>query len=82
MRQLPSILNFCVPWPTFPLMSVAVHLKVVVSVRWKTWPGSRGPVESHSGDDAVGVAWVDPADPPELAFPTDRALLDRLARDR
>jgi len=33
-----------------------------------------------AGDDAVGVAWVDPADPPELAFPTDRALLDRLAR--
>jgi ADP-ribose pyrophosphatase YjhB (NUDIX family) len=35
-----------------------------------------------AGDDAVGVAWVDPANPPELAFPTDRALLDRLARGR
>jgi ADP-ribose pyrophosphatase YjhB (NUDIX family) len=32
-----------------------------------------------AGDDAVGVAWVDPAAPPPLAFPTDAALLARLA---
>src|SRR5262249_42112382 len=31
------------------------------------------------GDDAVAVAWVDPAAPPPLAFPTDVALLERLA---
>jgi len=35
-----------------------------------------------AGDDAVGVAWIEPADPPELAFPTDRVLLERLARER
>ena len=33
-----------------------------------------------AGDDAVAVAWVDPAAPPPLAFPTDAALLARLAR--
>jgi len=33
-----------------------------------------------AGDDAVGVAWIDPAAPPPLAFPTDAALLARLAR--
>ncbi len=43
-------------WPveTLPLMSFAIHLNVVVSVMWNTSPGSRGPVESHSGDDSVG----------------------------
>ena len=35
-------------------MSVASHLNVVVSVRWNTWPGSRGPVESHSGESSFG----------------------------
>ena len=33
-----------------------------------------------AGDDAVGVAWVDLADPPPLAFPTDAALLAKLSR--
>jgi 8-oxo-dGTP diphosphatase len=32
-----------------------------------------------AGDDAVAVAWFDPAAPPPLAFPTDAALLERLA---
>ena len=32
-----------------------------------------------AGDDAVAVAWFDPAAPP-LAFPTDATLLARLAR--
>ena len=36
-------------------MSVALHRNVVVVVRWNTSPGSRGPVESHAGDDAVGL---------------------------
>jgi ADP-ribose pyrophosphatase YjhB (NUDIX family) len=36
-----------------------------------------------AGDDAEAVGWFDPADPPALAFPTDAALLRRLAeRDR
>jgi 8-oxo-dGTP diphosphatase len=34
------------------------------------------------GDDAVAAAWFDPAEPPPLAFPTDVALLERLARGR
>ena len=34
----------------------------------------------RAGDDAVEVGWFDPASPPELAFPTDAALLARLAR--
>ena len=33
-----------------------------------------------AGDDAVDVAWIDPSAPPPLAFPTDAALLARLAR--
>lgn len=33
-----------------------------------------------AGDDAAGVGWFDPAAPPPLAFPTDGALLARLAR--
>jgi ADP-ribose pyrophosphatase YjhB (NUDIX family) len=33
----------------------------------------------RAGDDAVAAAWFDPADPPPLAFPTDAALLGRLA---
>jgi ADP-ribose pyrophosphatase YjhB (NUDIX family) len=32
-----------------------------------------------AGDDAVGVRWFDPSAPPPLAFPTDAALLARLA---
>jgi 8-oxo-dGTP diphosphatase len=32
-----------------------------------------------AGDDAVAVAWADPAAPPPLAFPTDAALLARLS---
>ena len=32
-----------------------------------------------AGDDAVAVAWFDPATPPPLAFPTDAELLARLA---
>ena len=35
-------------------MSFASHLNLVVLVMWKTSPGSRGPVESQSGDDSVG----------------------------
>jgi ADP-ribose pyrophosphatase YjhB (NUDIX family) len=31
--------------------------------------------EPHAGDDAVAVAWFDPAAPPPLAFPTDRPVL-------
>ena len=33
-----------------------------------------------AGDDATEVGWFDLADPPDLAFPTDAALLARLAR--
>jgi ADP-ribose pyrophosphatase YjhB (NUDIX family) len=36
--------------------------------------------EPTAGDDAVAVAWVDPAAPPPLAFPTDAVLLAKLAR--
>jgi 8-oxo-dGTP diphosphatase len=36
--------------------------------------------EPIAGDDAVAVGWFDPAAPPPLAFPTDAALLARLAR--
>ena len=32
-----------------------------------------------AGDDAVAVAWCDPAAPPPLAFPTDAPVLARLA---
>ncbi len=32
-----------------------------------------------AGDDADAVGWFDPAAPPHLAFPTDAALLARLA---
>jgi len=32
-----------------------------------------------AGDDAVAVAWFDPASPPRLAFPTDATLLAQLA---
>jgi 8-oxo-dGTP diphosphatase len=32
-----------------------------------------------AGDDAAAVGWFDPAAPPPLAFPTDAALLARLA---
>ena len=35
-----------------------------------------------AGDDAVAVGWFDPASPPPLAFPTDAALLARLAAGR
>ena len=33
-----------------------------------------------AGDDASAVGWFDPAAPPPLAFPTDAALLARLAQ--
>lgn len=33
-----------------------------------------------AGDDAAAVGWFDPAHPPALAFPTDAALLAKLAR--
>ncbi len=33
-----------------------------------------------AGDDAAAVDWFEPAAPPPLAFPTDAALLARLAR--
>ena len=33
-----------------------------------------------AGDDAVAVAWFDPAVPPPLAFPTDATVLAQLAR--
>ena len=36
-------------------------------------------------DDLDAVGWFNPAEPPELAFPTDRLVLDQLAaeaRDR
>jgi hypothetical protein len=32
-----------------------------------------------AGDDAVAAGWFDPGAPPPLAFPTDAALLARLA---
>ena len=52
---LPARMTNCsTPWPTLPLMSVAVHLNVVVVETTNDWPGSRGPVESHSGDVSVG----------------------------
>jgi ADP-ribose pyrophosphatase YjhB (NUDIX family) len=35
-----------------------------------------------AGDDAVEAGWFDPATPPPLAFPTDAALLARLASKR
>lgn len=35
--------------------------------------------EPTAGDDASDVGWFDPLDPPPLAFPTDVALLARLA---
>jgi ADP-ribose pyrophosphatase YjhB (NUDIX family) len=35
--------------------------------------------EPIAGDDAIAVGWFDPAAPPELAFPSDAALLARLA---
>jgi ADP-ribose pyrophosphatase YjhB (NUDIX family) len=37
--------------------------------------------EPVAGDDAVAVGWFDPATPPPLAFPTDAALMARLARE-
>jgi len=37
--------------------------------------------EPVAGDDADGVGWFDPGAPPPLAFPTDAALLARLAAD-
>ena len=49
------IMNFCESIDVLPLMSVASHRNVVVSVMWNTSPGSRGPVESQSGDDAFGL---------------------------
>ena len=33
-----------------------------------------------AGDDAEAVGWFDPLAPPPLAFPTDRALLERVGR--
>jgi ADP-ribose pyrophosphatase YjhB (NUDIX family) len=39
-------------------------------------PAAAAPV---AGDDAVAVGWFDPARPPPLAFPTDAALLAKLA---
>jgi ADP-ribose pyrophosphatase YjhB (NUDIX family) len=33
-----------------------------------------------AGDDAIAVGWFDLTDPPPLAFPTDAALLAKLAR--
>jgi hypothetical protein len=50
-----AITNFAEPVETLPLMSVARHLNVVVVVTWKTSPGSRGPVASHSVDELVGA---------------------------
>jgi len=38
--------------------------------------------EPVAGSDAVGIAWIDPSDPPELAFPADRDLFERLVRGR
>ena len=35
-----------------------------------------------AGDDAVAVGWFDPRRPPPLAFPTDAALIARLAARR
>jgi 8-oxo-dGTP diphosphatase len=38
--------------------------------------------EPVAGDDAVAVAWFDPASPPPLAFPTDAPVLAKVARRR
>ena len=55
LLNLPGVITNCSePLDTLPLMSSASHRNVVVSVRWKTCPGSRGPVESHSGELLVG----------------------------
>lgn len=50
----PVISKRADPVETFPLMSSARHLNVVVRVTWKTSPGSRGPVESQSRERDVG----------------------------
>src|SRR5919199_1586174 len=49
------IWNVSLPVDALPFMSVAIHRNVVVCVRWNVSPGSRGPVESHSFDAAVGL---------------------------
>ena len=49
-------MNVRSPNDVLPLMSVARHRNVVVLVMWKTWPGSRGPVESQAVELSVGVA--------------------------
>ena len=52
---LPYLIwNFACPVETLPLMSVAIHRKVVVVLTTNDCPGSRGPVESHSVEDDVG----------------------------
>ena len=38
--------------------------------------------EPCAGDDAVAVGWFDPANPPPLAFPTDRPVLAGLLARR
>jgi ADP-ribose pyrophosphatase YjhB (NUDIX family) len=52
-----------------------------VGVWFAATPADPSAVPS-AGDDAVAAAWFDPASPPPLAFPTDVALLERLARER
>ena len=47
---------------------------------WFTATPVAGAAEPVAGDDAVAVGWFDPGSPPPLAFPTDAALLARLAR--
>jgi hypothetical protein len=49
------IVNDWLPDDGLPLMSVAVQRNLVMLVRWKTSPGSRGPVESHVGKLDVGL---------------------------
>ena len=49
------IWNVLDPVETLPLMSVASHRKVVVELTTKDWPGSRGPVESHSVEVLFGA---------------------------
>ena len=68
-RSRLRMTNVWRPNETLPLMSVAIHLNVVVLVRWNVSPGSRGPVESHSAD------WLLGRDPSVVYRITDGSLI-------